>query len=171
VDLQREQVAVVFVQPLAAPDDLAGLVDQHQGGVGADLELGLDRAGAGAASAQDLAWRCGLALSEAIENLGTLIAPGLCQPDAAEVAAPRIGPLRAPSAGLLPAPVLPVTVTIGSAASDVLYSGAAPSLVAGVLQVNARIPAETASGSVPVVLLVGGASSQLTATVAASSAR
>jgi hypothetical protein len=35
----------------------------------------------GAASAQDLAWRCGLALYEAIENLGTLIAAGLCQPD------------------------------------------------------------------------------------------
>jgi hypothetical protein len=58
----------------------------------------------GAASAQDLAWRCGLALYEAIENLGTLIAAGLCQPDAAEVAAPWIGPLQATSAGVLPAP-------------------------------------------------------------------
>lgn len=47
----------------------------------------------GAASAQDLAWRCGLALHEAIENLGTLIAAGLCQPDTAEVASPR--PLQA----------------------------------------------------------------------------
>jgi hypothetical protein len=40
----------------------------------------------GAAAAQDLAWRCGLALYEAIENLGTLIAAGLCQPDAADAA-------------------------------------------------------------------------------------
>ena len=52
----------------------------------------------GAASAQDLAWRCGLALYEAIENLGTLIAAGLCQPDAAE--APR----RARSGPVLSAP-------------------------------------------------------------------
>lgn len=46
----------------------------------------------GAASAQDLAWRCGLALYEAIENLGMLIAVGLCQPDAPEAAAPQVGP-------------------------------------------------------------------------------
>jgi hypothetical protein len=57
----------------------------------------------GAASAQDLAWRCGLALYEAIENLGTLIAAGLCQPDVAEAeaeaAAPRPGLLQAPVPG------------------------------------------------------------------------
>jgi hypothetical protein len=46
----------------------------------------------GVASAQDLAWRCGLALYEAVENLGTLIAAGLCQPDASEVPSPRIRP-------------------------------------------------------------------------------
>lgn len=62
----------------------------------------------GAASAQDLAWRSGMALYEAIENLGTLIAAGLCQPDAAEAAAPRPGPLQAPVAGPgLPEPGLP----------------------------------------------------------------
>ena len=42
----------------------------------------------GAASAQDLAWRCGLALYEAIENIGTLVAAGLCLPEEAEVAGP-----------------------------------------------------------------------------------
>jgi hypothetical protein len=36
----------------------------------------------GVASPQDLAWRCGLALYEAIENLGQLVAAGLCQADA-----------------------------------------------------------------------------------------
>jgi hypothetical protein len=49
----------------------------------------------GPASAQDLAWRCGLALYEAIENLGTLIAAGLCQPDAPDVAASPTCPLHA----------------------------------------------------------------------------
>jgi hypothetical protein len=47
----------------------------------------------GAASAQDLAWRCGLALYEAIENIGQLIAAGLCRSEEAEVAAPSAGPL------------------------------------------------------------------------------
>ena len=42
----------------------------------------------GAASAQDLAWRCGMSLYEAIENLGALIAAGLCEPDPVELAVP-----------------------------------------------------------------------------------
>ncbi len=37
----------------------------------------------GAASPQDLAGRCGLALYDAIENIGELVAAGLCWPDAA----------------------------------------------------------------------------------------
>ena len=41
----------------------------------------------GAASAQDLAWRCGLALYEAIENIGQLIAAGLCLSEEAEARA------------------------------------------------------------------------------------
>ncbi|HUB21762.1 MAG TPA: hypothetical protein VMA97_05080 [Streptosporangiaceae bacterium] len=47
----------------------------------------------GAASAQDLAWRCGLALHEAIENIGRLIAAGLCRSEEAEGAVPSADPL------------------------------------------------------------------------------
>lgn len=54
-----------------------------------------------------------------------------------------------------PKPVLPVTVTIGGTAAQVLYYGAAPFEVAGVLQINAMIPAAVASGAVPVVVQVG----------------
>jgi len=61
----------------------------------------------------------------------------------------------------LPAPLLPVSVFIGGIpATDISYAGAAPTLVGGVLQVNVRIPASAPSGNVPVVLVVGGASSQ-----------
>ena len=41
---------------------------------------------------------------------------------------------------LLAKPVLPVSVTYGGPRCDILYAGAAPGLVAGVLQVNARLP-------------------------------
>jgi hypothetical protein len=74
----------------------------------------------GAASAQDLAWRCGLALYEAIENIGQLIAAGLCLSEEADVAAAPASPLAEwfepvpPQAGLPrrahPAPMLPAPV-------------------------------------------------------------
>lgn len=64
-----------------------------------------------------------------------------------------------------PKPVLPVSVTIGGLPAQVAYAGAAPSLVSGVLQVNATIPAGVASGAVAVVVTVGRASSQSGLTV------
>jgi hypothetical protein len=42
----------------------------------------------GAWSAQDLAWQCGLALYEAIEDVGALVEAGLCVPCPAEAPAP-----------------------------------------------------------------------------------
>jgi uncharacterized protein (TIGR03437 family) len=56
-------------------------------------------------------------------------------------------------------PLKQVSVTIGGQRAEVLYSGSAPGLVAGVLQVNARVPDGIISGAVPVVLTVGSASS------------
>jgi uncharacterized protein (TIGR03437 family) len=64
------------------------------------------------------------------------------------------------SNAVLPAPTLPVSVQIGGQNAIVLYAGAAPELVAGVLQVNVLVPSDVSSGpAVPVVLTVGGASS------------
>jgi uncharacterized protein (TIGR03437 family) len=55
-----------------------------------------------------------------------------------------------------PRPVQPVRVTIGGKEGVVLYAGAAPGLVAGVFQLNVRVPADVASGdAVPVVVRVG----------------
>lgn len=56
----------------------------------------------------------------------------------------------------LPAPKLPVTVEIGSRTAEVLYVGAAPGFVSGVLQINARIPANTPPGQAPVRVTIGG---------------
>jgi len=64
-------------------------------------------------------------------------------------------------AGSNPAsPVLPVTVTIGGIDATVQYAGAAPGEVAGLLQVNAVVPAGVAPGAAAVTLSVGGVPSQ-----------
>lgn len=58
-----------------------------------------------------------------------------------------------PDASTLPAAA--VSLTIGGQPARILYAGAAPSLVSGVLQVNAIVPDGVASGPQPVVLTVG----------------
>ncbi|MEZ5355724.1 MAG: SBBP repeat-containing protein [Bryobacteraceae bacterium] len=66
----------------------------------------------------------------------------------------------------LPKPLLPVGVVIDGSPAEVLYAGAAPGLVSGVIQVNARVPLGTPSGDRTVVLRVGGAASQTGLTIA-----
>ena len=58
-------------------------------------------------------------------------------------------------AGAVSKPVLPVAVRIGGVDAEVLYAGQAPGIVAGVIQINVRVPAGM-SGPVPVQLIVGG---------------
>jgi len=68
---------------------------------------------------------------------------------------------------ILPSPLLPVSVRIGGLDSQVMYAGAAPGIIAGVIQVNCVIPADVPSGpAVPIVLNVGTASSQAGLTLA-----
>ncbi|HYW48895.1 MAG TPA: hypothetical protein VE959_38885 [Bryobacteraceae bacterium] len=72
-----------------------------------------------------------------------------------------------PASPPLPVPVATVEVRIGGVTADLLYAGAAPGYVAGVLQLNVRIPSGITPGAaVPVQLLVGGAASQPGVTVA-----
>jgi uncharacterized protein (TIGR03437 family) len=53
-----------------------------------------------------------------------------------------------------------VSVTIGGVNAEVKFAGEAPTLIAGVLQINAVIPASIAIGSgVPVSVTIGSASS------------
>jgi len=60
------------------------------------------------------------------------------------------------AATVFPKPVLPVTVQAGGQAAEILYAGAAPGFVAGVLQINLRIPAGL-RGTAPLQLRIGEA--------------
>jgi uncharacterized protein (TIGR03437 family) len=68
------------------------------------------------------------------------------------------GKLAAPP---LPIPLLQVTVTIGGRPATVTYAGAAPGLVAGLMQINARIAEDITPGpAVPIVIRIGEFSSR-----------
>jgi len=74
-----------------------------------------------------------------------------------------------PGAEPFPRPLLSVSVTMGSRPAQVAYAGAAPGLVAGVLQLNVRVPDDLAVAgvtAVPVLVTVGAASSQSNVTLA-----
>jgi trimeric autotransporter adhesin len=65
-----------------------------------------------------------------------------------------------------PKPVAKVSVFIGGVESEVVYAGAAPTLTAGLMQVNARVPAGMPKAStIPVVLKIGDAVSQSGVTI------
>jgi uncharacterized protein (TIGR03437 family) len=64
-----------------------------------------------------------------------------------------------------PKPAQPISVSIGGYSAQVLYSGAVPGLVAGLMQINAVVPAGVSAGDQPVILTIGGISSQASLTV------
>jgi len=66
-----------------------------------------------------------------------------------------------------PKPALPVTVTIGGIFADVIYAGGGQGLVAGGMQINARVPANATPGNaVPVMVSVGDINSRSGVTIA-----
>jgi uncharacterized protein (TIGR03437 family) len=56
-------------------------------------------------------------------------------------------------------PAQSVSVRVGGRVADLLYAGNAPNFVAGAMQVNARIPADSPTGEVSLYLMVGTAAS------------
>jgi uncharacterized protein (TIGR03437 family) len=67
----------------------------------------------------------------------------------------------------LPRLKLPVSVTIGGIDAKVSYSGLVPSSVAGLVQINAEVPANATVGpKIPVVVKIGNASSSAGVTIA-----
>jgi uncharacterized protein (TIGR03437 family) len=69
--------------------------------------------------------------------------------------------------GSLPRPLAQVTATVGGIPATVMWVGGAPGFVAGLLQVNVTIPQGIpAGGALPIVLTIGGNSSQANVTVA-----
>jgi uncharacterized protein (TIGR03437 family) len=71
------------------------------------------------------------------------------------------------AAAPFPSPIAPVSVTIGGQSAAILYAGAAPGFVAGLLQVNVRLPAGVMGpAAAPVVLVIEGVPSQAGCVVA-----
>lgn len=70
------------------------------------------------------------------------------------------------TSGTLPSPQLPISVTIAGERANILYAGAAPGLAAGVIQINAVIPAGIVGRNVPVTWTAGTYSSQPGVTIA-----
>lgn len=67
----------------------------------------------------------------------------------------------------LPKPILGASARIGGLGADVMYAGAAPGWVSGLMQINLRVPKEVVPGSqVPIQFSVGSANSQPGVTVA-----
>jgi len=67
----------------------------------------------------------------------------------------------------LPSSVAPISVTIGGLQATVSYQGAAPGFVAGVMQIDAQVPAGATPGpAVPVTMSVGDAAGLNTVTMA-----
>jgi uncharacterized protein (TIGR03437 family) len=63
-------------------------------------------------------------------------------------------------------PVLAVSVLVDGQNAEVLYAGSAPGLVAGVLQVNFRVPGLLRTGAVGLLVKVGRFTSQAGVTMA-----
>ncbi len=60
-----------------------------------------------------------------------------------------------PAIDILPHPRLPVSVDVAGRPAEILYAGAAPQLVAGVFQINFRVPEDAPTGVVPLTITVG----------------
>src|SRR5689334_19274217 len=66
-----------------------------------------------------------------------------------------------------PAPAAPVAVQIRGADATVLYAGAAPGYISGLMQINVQVPTTIDFGnSVPLTLSIGGQASQFNVTIA-----
>jgi uncharacterized protein (TIGR03437 family) len=69
-------------------------------------------------------------------------------------------------AASLPRPKLPVKAWVDGQPAEIQYAGAAPGNIAGLFQVNVKIPATANTGDVPIVIQVGEAQSQAGMTIA-----
>jgi uncharacterized protein (TIGR03437 family) len=61
---------------------------------------------------------------------------------------------------LTPEPVLPLRVSMGGVAAKLLFAGETPGAVAGLLQINALVPAGSPPGEFPLTISLGGFSAQ-----------
>jgi uncharacterized protein (TIGR03437 family) len=66
---------------------------------------------------------------------------------------------------LTPAPLLPVSITVGGQPAQFSFAGEAPGFVAGVMQLNVQLPTNTGTGDLALVVTIGGNPSQTGVTV------
>jgi uncharacterized protein (TIGR03437 family) len=75
-----------------------------------------------------------------------------------------------PDGSLSGAPLARLTATVkvlvGGLPADVLYAGPAPGLIAGLMQINIRVPDGAGSGQLPLLIVAGDNPSQLNVTLA-----
>jgi uncharacterized protein (TIGR03437 family) len=70
-----------------------------------------------------------------------------------------------PPPQVTPAPPLPIQARINGQPALYMYAGEAPSMVAGVMQLNVQIPANAPSGNLSITVSIGGNVSQNGVTV------
>jgi uncharacterized protein (TIGR03437 family) len=70
-----------------------------------------------------------------------------------------------PPPQVTPAPLLAAGVTVNGQPALYVYAGEAPGLVAGMMQLNVQIPANAPSGDLPILVSIGGNTSQNGVTV------
>jgi uncharacterized protein (TIGR03437 family) len=67
-----------------------------------------------------------------------------------------------PSTPPFPAPVINISAQIGSSAAPIVFAGQAPTLIAGLTQVNVQIPPDAPTGpSIPITIQAGGYSTSV----------
>jgi uncharacterized protein (TIGR03437 family) len=77
----------------------------------------------------------------------------------------QLGPLQPP----YPFPVLGVSATVNGVGAPVMFAGQAPGLIAGAVQVNVQIPADTPSGAAGLAVYIGNYQTQIGGTTIAVS--
>jgi uncharacterized protein (TIGR03437 family) len=77
----------------------------------------------------------------------------------------KVTTVAAPPLPLTPAPLLPVSVTIGGQPADWSFAGEAPTFVSGAMQLNVQVPTNIAAGDQFIVVTIGGNQSQKGVTV------
>ena len=77
----------------------------------------------------------------------------------------KVTTVAAPPQPLTPAPLLPISITIGGQGANYTFAGEAPGFVSGVLQLNVIVPTNIAAGDQPIVVTIGGNPSQQAVTV------
>ncbi len=77
----------------------------------------------------------------------------------------KVTTVAAPPQPLTPAPLLPISITVGGQGANYTFAGEAPGFVSGVLQLNVVVPTNITAGDQPIVVTIGGNPSQQGVTV------